>query len=206
MHHADPGQEIAAIAARRASGWRLLIALLREPDEPMVEMLRTGTWQRDFRSASAWLGDSAQGFEPALLVLDALTRRAARRSVQQDLASLASSWCPPVSDVETMHPALEAVARECEAESAAWARGDHAEGKQRRVSEAALIEKDVVPVAPDWCVVVDTSSTAPTYRALARLLAGHLSVESGRDFDTALFPHPVLLVDGTGRDIGGSGV
>lgn len=177
------GRHLATIAAHRATGWRLLADALRPPDASLVDALREGTWQREFRGAAAWTGETAGTFEPSLMILDAFARRASRRSAAADLESLAPSWTPPVSDVASLLPHVEAVTRECEAEASAWAGGDHAEAKRLRVAESERIERDLVPVVPEWCAAVDAALdpavVSLTHRALARLLAGYLSLESG---------------------------
>ncbi|GMA39150.1 hypothetical protein [Mobilicoccus caccae] len=190
------GRDLAAIAAHRATGWRLLADALKPPHASMIDALREGTWQREFRDAVAWLGDSTGAFEPSLMILDTFARRASRRSAAADLEALTPSWVPPVSDIEFLLPCLETLASDCEAEASAWAGGDHAEAKRLRVAESDRIERDLVPVVPEWCVAVDASPASLTHRALARLLASYLSVESGRDFDSALFPHAVLVEGG----------
>ncbi len=192
MQQEDPVHGIAMIAKQRGDGWRLLAQVTQAPDAELVQLLRSGSWQAQFRAAVQWL--NVDTFERALPALDTLVRRAARRSAEEDLTTLEVAWVPPVSDIASHADALEALAELCDAESRAWATGDLENAKRLRREETEAIENSLIPVLPDWCVAIDTAATPITYRVIGRLVASYLSVESGRDFDSSLFPHPVEVV------------
>lgn len=175
---------IAVVAGARAHGWQLIGEVLDVPGPRLVERLRSGELVAQFRAATDWLGDDAGRFLGSLMALEVYTRRADRRSMEQDLADLRVEYArvlpdgpPPVVD------AAQRMARRCESEAQAWEAGDHELAKRHRQEQFEAVETELVDTLPAWCARLAEEADLALYRNAARLLSSYLSVESGRDID-----------------------
>lgn len=189
-------QQIAQIADDRAAGWRLFAQLFAPPSTALVQQLRSGTWQKRLRVAIAWLNDSTEPFDQAMPVLDMVAHGAGFRQAADDLAVLQRAYEGPVGRATEFTDHFEQMAAFCSDEADAWETENTDEAKQLRVREAEYLEQHLVPTVPAWCVEMDEQTLSQEYRAAARLLAAWLTVESGRDFNSSLFPHPVFVTGG----------
>lgn len=178
---------IGLIAGARAHGWRLLAELLSPPTPDLVERLRSGELVEEMREATAWLGPDADRFLAAFASLDAFARRSRRVSPQEDLDRLAAEYHRLFPDgTADLLDAVRDMAPRCDAEAQAWFRGDEA-ARTMRSEQHRLLEATLVDTLPAWCADLDERTRVMTYRSVARLATSYLSVESGRDFDRAVF-------------------
>lgn len=175
---------VAAIAASRSRGWRLMAEACSPPDARWVERLREGSWQREVRESTSWLGDAAAPLLRSVAVVDAWVR--GDPDDTSVIASLRTAWV----DVARIHehvPRMRALADLVDEEATAWRRGHLDRAKALRVEEAEVIDTHLVPVVPAWCAST-AQSPSPFYASTARLMSSWMSVESGRDFDSSPFP------------------
>lgn len=188
---AAPGPQtlrgVAAIAASRAQGWRLIVELLGAPDEALVNRLRTGDLVRELRECVDWLGDESDRFIGSTTLLDVFVRRSRRRTHDEDQQSFLTEYVrlfPGGSPSFTER--LREMAELAEAEAEAWRAGDPETGKAMRVTQNALLEAELLEIVPAWCIAVNERAEAGLYKLVPRLLTSYLTVESGRDFDRAI--------------------
>lgn len=178
---------IGLVAGARAHGWRLLAELLSPPTTGLVERLRSGELVAELRESTAWLGPDADRFLATYASLDAFARRSRRVSPQEDLDRLSNEYHRLFPEgTADLSRAVRDMAARCDAEAAAWFRGDEA-ARAMRSEQHRLLEATLVDTLPAWCADLDERTRVATYRSVARLATSYLSVESGRDFDRAVF-------------------
>lgn len=178
---------VAAIAAARAQGWRVIVEILGEPDDALVSRVRNGDLMRELRESTDWLGDESARFIDSLAILDVLARRSRRRSHEEDRDDLLDEFRRlfpdgPPSFREHVREMVDLV----EAEARAWGAGDIETGKTTRVAQNTLLEAELLDIVPAWCVALDERAKAGLYKLTPRLVTSFVSIESGRDFDRAL--------------------
>lgn len=178
---------VAAIAAARAQGWRVIVEILGEPDDALVSRVRNGDLMRELRESTDWLGDESARFIDSLAILDVLARRSRRRSHEEDRDDLRAEFGRlfpdgPPSFREHVREMVDLV----EAEARAWSAGDIETGKTTRVEQNTLLEAELLDIVPAWCVALDERAKAGLYKLTPRLVTSFVSIESGRDFDRAL--------------------
>lgn len=179
--------QIQEVAAARAAGWRLCVELFSPPTPDCADRLRSGDLLADLRAAVAWLGPEAERFLPVEMVLDTIVRRSRRRTHGEDLDQFTDAYRTLWPEGVVWLPRFEWMVEVCDEEADAWRRGDHEAAKVLRVGQQEYLEKELVPDFPTWAGGVDVSTTVMLYRIAARFVVTHLSFETGRDFERAIF-------------------
>ncbi|MFH5824113.1 hypothetical protein [Georgenia sp. AZ-5] len=178
--------QMAQAARDRAGSWDAAADVLAL-DEATVARLRDGSLAAAWRAASGWLGDDAELFLADLMSLDVYERGAARRTPEEDLASLRPDHRGIVGDqAAALAGAAREVARLCRAEADAWAGGDLAGGKALRGEERQVIDARLVPVLPALGGRLVREAGVSLWRTLGRLLLAVLSVETGTDYQRSV--------------------
>jgi hypothetical protein len=177
--------QVAAAARERAGAWDAVADVLAG-DVRTAQRLRDGSAAAAWRASSRWLGDDAELFVADLISLDVYQRGAARRTVEDDLAALATDHAALVAPHVAVVAHVRDVADACRAEAEAWSAGDPAGGKALRLRQQELIETHLVPVLPDLGGRLVREAGMGVWRALGRLVLAVLSVESGRDYQRAV--------------------
>lgn len=188
----NPGftAQVALVALQRAAAWDALADVLDEPTPETAERLRSGELVETWRTGVAWLGADATTIGSPLLSLDVFVRGAARRTAQDDLATLT------VDHRELVGPDLPAVLRMrevaelCRDESRAWSEGDVEAGKTRRAGQRTFLDEHLVDVLPEIGRRLVQDSRRELWRAVGRLLLAFLSAESGRDYQRSVLGAP----------------
>ena len=189
----EPDQQtmtsMATVARARARSWHLFGEVVSTPTPDFVARLRDGRFRDEVAETSSWLGDGSP-FATHLSTLQAFVTRSKRFPLEHDLTSLRDEWTrlfgePDASGQTELGVRFTAAAESCEAEAEAWERGDHASAKQHRLDQFRTLTDELEPMVA-WCRTLEHETRVLVGKVLARLVAAHLSAESGRDLVTGV--------------------
>lgn len=136
------------------------------------------------------------GSSRSRLALETYARRARRRTPDEDLAELTGAHARPELATVPWRPTLQELAERCTREAQAWWAGGHELAKELRVGQRELIEGELTGPVPGWAATIDHGATPMVYRSVARLVVLHLTFESGRDIERAVYGTDLLSWDG----------
>lgn len=179
-------QQMALVAETRARAWRLMAQVVEGPTSDLVARLRDGRFIDEVREVSRWAGEDnpLAMQEPAMRTL---VDRSRHSTPGEDLAALEADWGRVLDgDGHPFGQQFADFAARCEQEAAAWRDGDHERAKELRMGQYTQLRDTIEPMI-DWCVRLKRTSRRYAGWVLARVVAAHLSVESGRDV-VALLP------------------
>lgn len=181
----DTMQQMARVAESRAQAWRLFEQVVLGPTPELVAQLRDGRFLAEVRKVSRWAGEDNPLAEQES-AMQTMVDRSHQYSLEDDLVAITAEWERVFDQVVTPEQQFAQAAVRCEEEAAAWAEGDHQRAKELRMSQFTTLQNTLEPMV-DWCVHLKRTSRLYVGWVLARVVAAHLSVESGRDV-VALLP------------------
>lgn len=170
---ADPVQVMRSICRDRHRAWSLLTELTRPDPEAWTAGLADRLVQ--LGSATSWLTE--QWRPDGILLLEGLTRRAARRGQEDVVGLVRDATIAAQPGPGRLHRAVAAVHELCAQELAAWERADAAAAKQLRVEQMTLL-------VPDSTLRTEArvlgSARLPVWSPVADVVTAYLLLETGR--------------------------
>lgn len=174
----DVLRSMAAAATGRATMWHLCGEVASRPTEDFVRRLRDGNVAITIQQSTAWLGESSP-FDELVAALGAYRARSARYTLEQDVGELEEEWGRLALGRDVARVCAQCEAR-ATAESEAWAAGDHEAAKVQR-KEQFESASGWLEALSRWCARADAETQVLVMRVLIRVVAAHVSTESGRD-------------------------
>lgn len=174
----DTSQLMHTAASSRADMWALCAAIISQPTADFVERLRTGSLAAEVRRGTEWLGESFD-IKDLVLALERYAAHARACSLEQVLTQLDGEWLRIMAD-DTLVAICADEEQAARQEAERWHRGDHEGAKVARLAQFHGFEERLRPLA-QWCERVDEQARLTLVQVLARLVAAHVTAESGRD-------------------------
>lgn len=175
---------MAQYARHREALWRLMGTLVGPATDALVERAADGRLGREVADASHFVGDT-NPFTDVIPSRRAVFERG--RSVDADAERAALRADLENARDESLPDFFHAAAGTCADEAAAWEAGDAEAAKAARMAQFASL-RDRLGDLTDWCVALHRRAATEPGRMVARLVAAHLSLESGVDVKARLRP------------------
>lgn len=169
---------MAKAAAGRAEMWRLGAEIAAAPTPGFVERLRDGRVADEIGRHTAWLGEETP-FDELRAALGAFSNRSSRFSFDDDLVSLQAEWARLRLGKDVPRVCSRA-GDDAERESRAWSAGEHTQAKELRARQFQEMELRLEALSR-WCDRADAATQVLVTKVLVRVLAAHVTTESGRD-------------------------
>lgn len=169
---------MANMAQDRAYMWEICARILERPTADFVNALREDAIAPEIRKATDWLGDDFEA-KDVIGALGAFAGRSNRFSAAADLTELTHEWKtwlnnPKVADF------IDQSARDARAEENAWRSGDLETAKNLRATQFAAIDEEFQDLVA-WSENADEHTSSLVVQVLVRIVAAHITAESGRN-------------------------
>ena len=169
---------MANTAADRAAMWDICAGVLERPTSKFVNELRADAIAPQIRAATAWLGDEFEA-KDVIGALGAFAGRSNRFSAEDDLAELTREW-----DAWLENPDVEQFiaqsSRDARAEEDAWRKGELEAAKTLRATQFQAIDDNFQQLVA-WSENADENTSSLVVQVLVRIVAAHITAESGRN-------------------------
>lgn len=173
---------MASYARHRAALWRLLTDVVGPVTEDLLTRAIDGRLARDVETAAHFIGDT-NPFSDVLPTRRDVFEHSRHTDVDAERSRLADDLTAAHDDSLTRIFADARAA--CDDEADAWEAGDAPAAKEARLRQFTTLDDQLQPLT-DWCVrLYRRAGTEPT-RMVARIVAAHLSLESGSNVKAQL--------------------
>ncbi|WP_394262690.1 hypothetical protein [Trueperella sp.] len=169
---------MANTAHDRAQMWSLCARILDRPTADFVTDLREDKLANPVREWTAWLGDDFEA-KDVIGALSAFARRSTRFTPEEDLAELTVEWEKWIEDPD-IATFVRRSAEQARAEEEAWTNREVEEAKRLRASQFAEIDEKFQPLVA-WSENADAGTSSLVVQVLVRIVAAHITAESGRN-------------------------
>ncbi|SDL06771.1 hypothetical protein [Tessaracoccus oleiagri] len=173
---------MARYARHRAQLWGLMGTLVGPATDDLVARATDGRLGREVADASHFVGDTNPFTDVIPSRRDVFERR---RSVDADAERAALREDLAGAHDPTLAGVFDAAGDRCAEEAAAWEDGDAEAAKAARMAQFESLRGELGRLT-DWCVDLHRRATTEPARMVARLVAAHLSLESGVDVKSRL--------------------
>ena len=175
---------MAQYARHREALWRLMATVVGPVTDDLVGRAADGRLGRQVADATHFVGDTNPFADVIPSRRDVFERG---RSVDADEERAALRADLADARDESLGAVFDAAAGNCADEAAAWEVGDAEAAKAARMTQFASLREQLAHLT-DWCVALHRRATTEPARMVARLVAAHLSLESGVDVKARLRP------------------
>ncbi len=169
---------MADTAADRARMWEMCERILAKPTAEFVDDLRADAIAPQIRQATAWLGDEFEA-KDVIGALGAFAAISERFTPEENLEQLTDQWNMYLNDGEVSE-FVTVSARHARAEEDAWRRGDLEAAKDLRAGQFEAIDEKFQSLVA-WSENADEKTTSLVVQVLVRVVAAHVTAESGRN-------------------------